>query len=186
MKGRENFPEAGKSKFNWRSNMATSFVTPDGDEIVSEIHIDAPPEAVFRALVSPELVTRWWGGRGGGQSFRCTDFECDLRPGGKWRSTGVVANGQPFEATGEYLEIDPPRLLVQTWTASWASHVKTTVRWELLPAENGTLLRHRHSGLAAHPEVGKNFRGWPRLLAWLQALLEKGETVDDRWQVTSD
>ena len=84
------------------------------------------------------------------------------------------------------MEVDPPRLLVQTWTASWASHVKTTVRWELLPTENGTLLRHCHSGLAAHPEIGKSFRGWPRLLSWLQAYLENGETVEDRWQIASD
>ncbi|MGH9589898.1 MAG: SRPBCC family protein [Terracidiphilus sp.] len=185
-KSQERFLLAGESRLNWRSNMATSSITPDSDAIVSEITIDAPLEDVFRALVDPALVTKWWGGRGAGQSFRCTNFECDLRPGGKWRSTGIGANGLPFEATGEYLEIDPPRLLVYTWSASWASDVKTTVRWELLPTQQGTLVRHRHSGLAAHPEIGKSFRGWPRLLAWLKALLEKGETVEDRWQLTSD
>lgn len=166
--------------------MATSSITADSDAIVSEINIDASPEEVFRALVDPELVTKWWGGRSADQGFRCTQFECDLRPGGKWRSTGVDAKGRPFEAFGEYVEVDPPRLLVQTWTASWAAQVKTTIRWELLPTETGTLIRHRHSGLAAHPEVAKNFRGWPRLLAWLQKFLEKGEVVDDRWPVTSD
>lgn len=162
--------------------MATSSITPDSDAIVSEIYIDAPPENVFRALVDPEMVTKWWGGRGADQSFRCTHFERDLRPGGKWRSTGIDAQGRPFEASGEYVEIDPPRLLVQTWVASWASQVKTTVRWELLPKDNGTLIRHRHSGLAAHPQIGRSFRGWPHLLGWLQALLEKGQTVDDRWR----
>lgn len=166
--------------------MATSSITQDGDSIVTEIYIDAPPEDVFRAIVDPELVTKWWGGRGAGQSFRCTHFECDLRLGGKWRSTGIDAKGGTFEATGEYVEVDPPRLLVQTWTASWTSQVKTTVRWELLQTENGTLLRHCHSGLTAYPEVGRSFRGWPRLLAWLKALLEKGETVNDRWQITSE
>lgn len=161
--------------------MATSSITPDGDAIVTEIYIDAPLENVFRALTDPEMVTKWWGGRGAGQSYRCTHFECDVRAGGKWRSIGVDDQGAPFEAFGEYIQVDPPRLLVQTWTASWASHVKTTVRWELLPKENGTLIRHRHSGLAAHPELGKSFRGWPRMLAWLQAFLEKNETAEDRW-----
>jgi len=30
-------------------------------------------------------------------------------------------------------------------------------------------LRIRHSGLAAHPEVKGSYRGWPRMLEWLQA-----------------
>jgi uncharacterized protein YndB with AHSA1/START domain len=165
--------------------MATSSVTPDGDAIVSEIYIAAAPEEVFRALVDPELVVKWWGGQGAGQSFRCTHFDCDLRAGGRWRSTGVDAQGRPFEASGEYIEVDPPHLLVQTWVASWSAEVRTTVRWELHATDKGTLVRHQHSGLAVHPEVARSFRGWPRMLSWLQAFLEKGETVDDRWATVS-
>lgn len=163
--------------------MAIASIAPDGDAIVSEIYIAAPPEDVFRALVNPELVVKWWGGQGAEQSFRCTRFESDLRVGGKWRSTGVDAQGRPFEAAGEYVEVDPPHLLVQTWVASWTAQVKTTVRWELQSTDDGTLVRHQHSGLAVHPEIRKNFRGWPRILGWLQVFLEKGETVNDRWPV---
>ncbi|HEY2469773.1 MAG TPA: SRPBCC domain-containing protein [Terracidiphilus sp.] len=161
--------------------MATTSIANNGDAIVSEIYIAAPPEEVFRALVDPALVVKWWGGQGEGRSFRYTHFQCDLRPGGTWRSAGIDAQGRPFEATGEYVEIDPPHLLVQTWTASWTAQVTTTVRWELRPTDSGTLVRHQHSGLAAHPDVAKSFRGWPRILGWMQAFLEKGETVDDRW-----
>ena len=164
--------------------MATSRISPGGDGIVSEIYIAAPPEDVFRALVDPALVVKWWGGQGAEQNFRCTDFESDLRTGGLWRSTGVDGLGRPFEAKGEYIEIDPPRLLVQTWVASWTSQVKTTVRWELESKGDGTLVRHQHSGLAAHPQMSKSFRGWPKILSWLQAYLESGETVDDRWPAT--
>jgi uncharacterized protein YndB with AHSA1/START domain len=165
--------------------MATASVAPDGDTIVSELHIAAAPERVFQALVDPEQVVKWWGGQGEGQSFRCTHFECDLRPGGKWRSAGVDGQGHPFEVVGEYVEVDPPRLLVHTWIASWTAKVKTTVRWELQATSHGTLVRHQHSGLAAHPELAKSFRGWPRMLSWLQALLEQGKTVDDRSPVSS-
>ena len=161
--------------------MATSSIAPNGDAIISEIYIDSSPENVFRALVDPALVVKWWGGQGAEQSFRCTHFRSDLRPGGSWQSSGVDAQGRPFEATGEYVEIDPPRLLVQTWVASWAGQAKTTVRWELISSGAGTLVRHQHSGLAAHPQVGKSFRGWPRMLGWLRAFLEHGETVNDRW-----
>lgn len=162
--------------------MATMSIAADGDAILSEIFISASPEEVFRALVDPAMVVKWWGGRGAGQSFRCTHFASDLRPQGKWSCQGVDGQGHPFEAAGEYVEVDPPRLLVQTWTASWAEDVKTLVRWELEAANDGTLVRHRHSGLAAHAEIGKSFRGWPRILGWLQAYVERHETVDNRWQ----
>lgn len=161
--------------------MATTSLSPDGDALVSEIHIAAPPEEVFQALTDPALVVQWWGGQGAGQSFRCTHYEADLRPGGKWRSTGIDGQGGSFEVAGTYVEIDPPRLLMQTWVASWTAAVETTVRWELQATSAGTLLRHRHSGLAAHPDGGRSFRGWPRILGWLQAFAEKGETVDARW-----
>lgn len=160
--------------------MATSRIAPNGDVIVSEVYIAAPPESVFQALIDPEKVVHWWGGQGEGQSFQCTHFECDLRPGGKWRSAGIDGQGHPFEVVGEYLEVDPPRLLVHTWNASWTAKVKTIVRWELQPTSKGTLVRHEHSGFAAHPELAKSFRGWPRMLGWLKALLEHGETAEDR------
>ena len=161
--------------------MATSKVTPNADEIVSEIHIAAQPERVFQALVDPQQVVKWWG-QGG--IYRSTQFDADLRTGGKWRSAGVGPDGGRFEVIGEFLEVDPPRLLAYTWIASWTGDVKTTVRWELEPTNQGTLVRIRRSGLAAHPEVAQSYRGWPRTLGWLQAFVEAGETVDNRKPVS--
>src|SRR6266704_3475936 len=136
-----------------------------------------PSRARVQALVDPRQVLQWWGQQG---VYRATEFQTDLRPGGKWRTAGVNAEGRNFEASGEYLEIDPPRLLVYSWVASWTGEAKTTVRWELHPDKKGTLVRLRHYGLAAHPELVKSYSGWPRMLGWLQALLERGETCDDR------
>jgi uncharacterized protein YndB with AHSA1/START domain len=157
--------------------MATPGSGPDADAIVSEIHIHAAPERVFQALVDPKQVPQWWGQTG---VYRCTRFDSDLRAGGKWRSSGVGPDGGKFEVSGEYVEISPPRILTYTWTASWTGVARTMVRWELIPAGDGTLVKIRHSGLAAHPELAKSYQGWPRMLGWLQALLEGGETVDDR------
>ena len=151
--------------------------TSDQDAIVSEIYIQAEPERVFQALIDPEQVVRWWGQNG---VYRCTQFSADLRVGGKWRSSGVGPDGGRFEVAGEFLEVVPPRVLAYTWVASWTGPAKTTVRWELTATEQGTLVRIRHSGLAAHPEIAQSYRGWPRMLGWLQALLEKGETVETR------
>jgi uncharacterized protein YndB with AHSA1/START domain len=159
--------------------MATSKITPDQDAIICEIHIAAQPEHVFQALTDPRQVTQWWGGKGPGQSYRCTRFESDLRVGGRWLSAGTTDSGT-FQVTGEYLEIDPPRLLVYTWTASWTGAVTTTVRWELKPADQGTLVTLRHTGLAAHPELAQSYRGWPMILGWLQIFVESGKTVETR------
>ncbi len=157
--------------------MATTSVTPDQDAIVSEIHIAAPAASVFQALIEPEQVLRWWGQVG---VYRCTEFNRDLRIGGNWHSAGIGPDGKRFEVAGEYLEIDPPRLLVYSWVASWTGEVRTTVRWELEKKGEGTLVTIRHSGLAAHPDVANSYRGWPRMLEWLQSFIERGETVETR------
>ncbi|HKV48271.1 MAG TPA: SRPBCC domain-containing protein [Candidatus Acidoferrales bacterium] len=156
--------------------MATK-VSPEADEIVSEIHIAAPPERVFEALVDPKQVVQWWGQQG---IYRSTEFTADLRVGGKWRIGGDGPDGGKFEVVGEYVEIERPHLIVYTWVATWTGAAKTTVRWELTRDDKGTLAKIRHSGLSAYPEIAQSYRGWPRMLGWLQAFLQTGETVESR------
>lgn len=147
------------------------------DAIVSEIFIAAQPEQVFRALTDPEQVPRWWGQDG---VYRCTRFDSDLRVGGKWSSSGVGPDGGSFKIAGEYLQVDPPRLLAYTWVASWTGELQTTVCWLLAATREGTRVTIEHSGLSAHPELAESYKGWSRVLGWLQAYLEKGETVATR------
>ena len=156
---------------------ANSIITADHDTLVSEIEIAAPPDRVFRALIDPQQVLLWWGQAG---MYRCTEFTSDTRPGGKWRSSGESMDGGSFNVFGEYLEVDPPRALTYTWTASWTGDAKTTVRWELEPTTKGTLVRIRHSGLVARPELAQSYRGWPLILGWIRAYLESGATIESR------
>ena len=160
--------------------MNTAQLNVTSDELVGQIYVAARPERVFQALVDPRQVTQWWGGEGAGQSYRCTKFEIDLRVGGKWSSIGTSGDKGTFQVSGEYLEVDPPHLLVYTWTASWTGAATTTVRWELKHTDEGTLLTLRHSGLAAHPELAQSYRGWQWILGWLQVFVESGETVESR------
>lgn len=158
--------------------MANPIVTPNLDAVVSEIEIAAPPERVFQAITDPLQLLQWWGNP---SKYRLSKWECDLRPGGKWRSEGKNVGGESFEVGGEYLEVDPPRLLVYTWVASWDDWLKTEVRWELTPSQGGTLVRVRHSGFAGQPEKAKGYEGgWPGVLAWMQSYVERNETVDMR------
>jgi Activator of Hsp90 ATPase homolog 1-like protein len=65
--------------------------------------------------------------------------------------------------------------------ASWSGSMKTVVRWELESASGGTVVRVNHSGFAGAPAAAKNhYEGWQRVLGWMQAFVEKGETVDTR------
>ena len=171
--------------------MATAAITPDQDAVEAEIFIAAPPERVFQAITDPAQMARWWGQKG---LYRITERQVDLRPGGRWSSVGVGADGKPFRVDGEYLEVDPPRLLVHTWVPSYRDLPTTTVRWELEPSDiqglrpsgpqrmgTGTRLKLRHSGFAGNPQAAADHaQGWTRVLGWMQAFVEKGETVDSR------
>lgn len=95
---------------------------------------------------------------------------------------------------GEYLEIDPPRLLVHTRIADFVGNFNTIVRWELEPRDvhglrasgshrvgTGTLVWVKHSGFAGHPEQAQSHQtGWDASMHWLKAYVETGETWDMR------
>ncbi|HWZ81628.1 MAG TPA: SRPBCC domain-containing protein [Terriglobales bacterium] len=159
--------------------MATKLVTPEQDVIEIEVQIAAPPDRVFQAITDPTQLLRWWGQQG---MYQTTKWCTDLRPGGRWSCEGVSdKDGSAFHVKGEYLEVDPPRLLVHTWISSWASDLTTVVRWKLDPVAGGTMLRINHSGFAGAPESAKgHYEGWIRVLSWMQRFVEKGETVESR------
>jgi uncharacterized protein YndB with AHSA1/START domain len=157
--------------------MATTLVTPDQDAIVSEMHIAAPAERVFQALVDPQQLIRWWN------SDECQTefFEMDARPGGKWRfgtkNSKLNVNGvSQFFCQGEVLEFDPPRLLAYTWIANWHDDKarRTVVRWELTPAKDGTHVKVTHSGLAQEAAARKDYSGgWSGVVESLKKFVEK-------------
>jgi uncharacterized protein YndB with AHSA1/START domain len=172
--------------------MAMATIVPDQDTIVVEMFITAPPQRVFEAITDPKQTSQWWGQSG---NYRVNSGHSDVRPGGKWFSAGVGADGNPFRVEGEYLEVDPPRLLVQTWNPSFDPGLKeTVVRWELEPrgvhglhqagihkAGTGTNVTIRHSGFGGNAKSANAHReGWKRVLGWMQAFVEKGETIDTR------
>jgi uncharacterized protein YndB with AHSA1/START domain len=171
--------------------MATATITPNQDAVLAEIFIAAPPERVFAALTEPDQVARWWGQTG---MYRITERTYDPRPGGKFRSDGVGADGAKFFVAGEYIEIDPPRRVVHTWESSYMAGVKTVVYWDLVPQPvhglspsgprkqgTGTLVKLRHEGFANYPQgAASHGDGWKRVFSWLQAYVERGETIDTR------
>lgn len=171
--------------------MATAQITPDNNAVLAEIFVAAPPERVFEAMTDPAQRLQWWGAKG---QYCITEYHSDLRAGGKWKSAGVGADGKSFEVTGEYLEVDPPRLIVHTWNPSFAHLLHTVVRIEFIPQDihglqhrgpqrlgTGTLVKIRHEGFAGDFAQAKSHsEGWKRVLGWVQAFAETGATVDSR------
>ena len=141
----------------------------DSDTIVQEIVIQAPAERIFEALTNPAQRVKWWGAEG---RFQTTHMESDLRPGGKWLMSGTGMEGRPFTISGEYREIERPRLLVFTWLPDWQENAEVTVvRFDLEENDGVTTVRLTHSGLTTESSRASH-RGWPQVLGWLQAYAE--------------
>jgi uncharacterized protein YndB with AHSA1/START domain len=157
--------------------MTTTIVTPDLDAIVSEIHVAAPADRVFKALTEASELQRWFTGPECPVKF----WKMDARVGGRYsyatQKASFAINGvDQFECHGEILECDPPRLLVYTWIGNWHDDPKssTTVRWELTPKGNSTHVKVTHSGLTDLPIARKDYSGgWPGVVEQLKKFVEQ-------------
>jgi uncharacterized protein YndB with AHSA1/START domain len=131
--------------------------------IERELRIAARPETVFAFWVEPERIVQWMGRRA----------TIDARPGGAFR---LDYNGEDI-ASGEIVELDPPRRLVLTWgweapgdaTPPGSSRVEVT----LTPDGDGTLLHLRHSELADEAVEGHAI-GWDQFLPGLRDVAGAG------------
>lgn len=132
--------------------------------VLALVEIAAPPERVFRALTTDE-ITQWWGSA---DTYRTTRYTADLRPGGRWRTEGVGADGTAFSVEGVFREIDPPRKLVQTWVAPWDGNNETIITYNLEAIEGGTRVTVRHEGFSDRRDSCRGHAdGWERVLEWL-------------------
>ena len=138
-----------------------------------ERRISAPPEIVFTYFTDPVRYRAWQG----------VDADLDPRPGGLFR---VRMTGRSRHiATGEYVEVDPPKRVVVTW--GWEPdetllHEQTevppgtsTVEVTLEPDGAATILRLRHSGLPTEPTCRFHHWGWDATTLRLVIAAEGGD-----------
>ena len=137
--------------------------------ILATVDIMVPPERVFSALSDGAEIVRWWGAPG---AYTTDSWTTDFRPGGKWRADGTGADGKPFSVGGEFIEIDRPWLIAQTWEPSWTPGLKTVIRYQLTAIDGGTRLVVRQEGFGDRRESCEGHAdGWVRVLGWLTGYL---------------
>ena len=84
---------------------------PDpGLDLVLERVVEVPPELVWKAWTTPELIKKWFTPA----PWTTIDCEIDLRPGGIFRTVMRSPEGQEFPNAGCFLEVVANRKLV--WT----------------------------------------------------------------------
>jgi len=138
-------------------------------EKVFEIYIKTTPERLWEAITDSEMRRRYNFGVG---------VDTDWTPGSRYEGVHPMAPGALLE--GENLEVDPPRKLVQSFTALWGEDVKaegtSRVTWEIEQVEDSCRLTVIHDELheGANEEL---YGGWPMILSGLKTLLETGETL---------
>ncbi len=139
-----------------------------GAMTVFEIYIKTTAERLWEAITDGEMRKKYSFGVG---------VTSDWTPGSEYRASvpGVIDI-----ATGENLEVDPPRRLVQSFIALWSDEVKSEgssrVTWEIEPVGDSCRLTVTHDQLREGAS-GELFGGWPMILSGLKTLLETGDTL---------
>jgi uncharacterized protein YndB with AHSA1/START domain len=144
----------------------------DGDTILAAAEIGAPPERVFRALTTNEAEL-WWGSP---ETYRVTDWNADVRVGGRWSLAVQRPDGRMYPASGTFLAVDAPGRIVLTRRYDWDCPIlgrrDTKVTYSLDPIAAGTRMTVRHDGFAGLREpADEHAAGWERFLGWLGAYL---------------
>ena len=136
---------------------------------VFEVFIKTTPERLWEAITDPGQRAKYSFG---------VEIHSDWTPGSRLlrrRPRGLDI------ASGTNLEVEPPRLLVQSFDALWSEDVKsqgtTRVTWEIEPVGDSCRLTVTHDQLpeSANAEL---YGGWPMILSGLKTLLETGEQLD--------
>ncbi len=150
------------------------------------VYLNACPEAVWNAIVDPELNGRY------GYGVRCA---YDLRPDGAFMgfpSEEMRRLGVPNAvADGVVIEIDPPRRFVHTWRMLFTPEIAfegfSRITWEIDGGRFGvTRLRLIHE-LEGTPTIARltsgamedegGGGGWHWVLSGLKTFVETGQTL---------
>jgi uncharacterized protein YndB with AHSA1/START domain len=162
---------------------------------VYRVYIKASPEKIWQAIVDPEWNTRY--------GYAAPGFY-ELSPGGSYRSTpneGMIQyaeqNNFPMPdiiGDGEVIEVDPPRLLKQTWRLlmdpTTAAEPFTTLTYEIeesktqpgvckLTVTHDVARAPATAAVVSGSDDAGAGGGWAWVLSDLKSMVETGKTFND-------
>jgi uncharacterized protein YndB with AHSA1/START domain len=132
-----------------------------------------PPEKVWRALTTPELMGRWMMPPTGFEPVAGNVFEMTTQP----------MPGQNFSGhvRGEVLEAIAPELLRMTWSDAQSDAPSGwVISWELRPEGRGTRILFSHTGFDPDNPLVQRSRsimgpGWAGMHNRLEAVLAEAD-----------
>ena len=134
--------------------------------ILVERAIGAPIDEVYAAWTTPELMARGLSPTGR------ADVEADVRVGGRFRVV-MIDSDTRLEHHGEYVQLDPPSLLVFTWVSEYTGPEPSVVTVRLSDLGESTLVRVSHDGLPG-TTAASHAGGWTAILERLdEAMTER-------------
>ncbi len=129
--------------------------------------IDAPVEAVWKALTTPEIRKQWFFG---------VDTETDWKVGSPLTHRGEY-QGKPYEDKGEVLRFEPPKVLEHShWSDTSGKQDRPenyqVVTWELADRNGATELNLRERNLPSEEAKATSEQAWEAALGSLKKVVE--------------
>ena len=140
--------------------------------------VQAPPLRVFEAMTDPNQVADWWGPEG----FTCPEVIFDVRVGGAYRIAMQPPEGEPFHLSGEYLEVQPPSRLANTfrWEPPDPDDRETVARLTLHARDGATEVALTQGPFATDARRELHKAGWTDSFARLASHLALPDRSGDR------
>jgi uncharacterized protein YndB with AHSA1/START domain len=140
----------------------------DAGPLEVTVHIAARREIVFAYFTDPARYAEWMGSRA----------TLEPVPGGSYR----VSMRDGVQASGEFIEVDPPRRLVFTWGWTHDHAVapgSTRVEVTLLDEDGGTRVILHHHDLPSDDQRKHHRQGWELYLTRLAIRATGGDPGPD-------
>ena len=136
--------------------MTAEAIAKATQKLVIKRCFEAPVEKVYRALVDPQLMRRWWAPG----SLSVAVAESDPKVGGGYRVQMRETSGDTHTTSGVYKDVVPNERLVFSW--QWEGYdTETLVTIELRAAgANTTQMTLTHEGFPETDARDKHEQGW--------------------------
>lgn len=151
--------------------MAKDFECESGSGLVLRLEriLPARREVVYSALAEPAELAKWWGPRG----FTAPSVEFDPRVGGSYRIAMQPPDGDPFDLSGEFQEVQPPGRLAYTfrWDPPDPDDRLTTVALSLEDRGDRTEVLLTQGEFATEERRALHEAGWTESFTRLEQVL---------------